>query len=70
MQFLRWSNSARSRSNQGLNLFLILIFFIVNNNTEHIKKEGPYVFDRGDEADSIPFYRGQFMKEGLLIKDV
>jgi hypothetical protein len=23
----------------------------------------------GDHADSIPFYRGQFMKEGLTIKD-
>ena len=28
----------------------------VNNTTENIKKEGPSVFDRGDQADSIPFY--------------
>ena len=28
------------------------------------------VFDRRDQADSIPFYRDQFMKEGLLIKVV
>jgi hypothetical protein len=28
IEFLRWSNSAKSRSNQGLNLFLILIFFM------------------------------------------
>ena len=40
----------------------------VNNTTENIEKEGPSIFDRGDQADSIPFYRGQFMKEGLLIK--
>ena len=40
----------------------------VNNTTENIKKEGPSVFDRRDQADSIPFYRGQVMKEGLLIK--
>ena len=40
----------------------------VNNTTENIKKEGPSIFDRGDQADSIPIYRGQVMKEGLLIK--
>ena len=34
------------------------------------KIEGASVFNRGDQADSIPFYRGQFMKEGLLIKIV
>jgi hypothetical protein len=32
------------------------------------KKEGPSVFDSGVQADSIPIYRGQVMKEGLLIK--
>jgi hypothetical protein len=40
----------------------------VNNTTENIKKEDPRVFNRGDQADSIPIYRGQFMKEGLLNK--
>ena len=40
----------------------------VNNSTENIKKEGPSVFDRGDQANSILFYRGQFMQEGLLMK--
>ena len=39
----------------------------VNNTIENIKKLGPSVFDR---ADSIPFYRGQFMNEGLLIKAI
>ena len=39
----------------------------VNNITEDIKKEGPSFFDRGDQADSIPIYRGQVMKEGFLI---
>ena len=39
-----------------------------NNTTVNIKKEGPSIFDRGNQADSIPFYREQVMKEGLLIK--
>ena len=36
----------------------------VNNITENISKKGPSVFDRGDQADSIPIYRGRFIKEG------
>ena len=46
----------------------------VNNTTENISltenkyKKGLSVFDRGDQADSIPFYRGQFMEECLLIE--
>jgi hypothetical protein len=39
-----------------------------NNTSENIKEDGPSVFDRGDQADSIPIYRGQVMKEGLLVK--
>ena len=39
----------------------------VNNTTEDIQKEGPSVFDRADQTDSRPFYRGQIMKEGILI---
>ena len=37
----------------------------LNNTTKNIRKEGPSVFDRGDQADSIPIYR--VMKEGLPV---
>ena len=71
MQFLRWSNckiTVEPGAEPVFNSYFLYGGVFVNNTTENIKTEGPSVFDRGDQADYIPFYRGQVVKEGLLIK--
>jgi hypothetical protein len=71
MVFLRWSNSARSRSNQGLNLFLMHIFFMracLLTIPLKISKKKVQASSTDNIADIIPIYIDQVMKEGLLMK--